>query len=360
MKKRLLYYLSLTFFPVLTIAQTNTFPSSGNVGIGTLSPTWPLDVRGRISSNEGVVITNPLNASASLTVNWLDDIARVRIGGNGSGASNGFDIQGTSNRSLMRFLNNGNIGIGTSSPLSKGSYRILDISGSSSTDGGYIRLATSDASGEAHIFTTDSRLIFDLQKPGMYFHWRNASDQQIYRLNQDGTAIWNGNASSYTQISSNSNGQYLRQYANDGSTQSWIIRGYANNGVQAEFHEGGVNVNGTLRSKEVKVTLDGWSDYVFNEDYNLIPLKELEDFILTHNHLPGIPTEADVRKEGLNLGEINAKLLEKIEELTLYLIAQERELVELRELKKEVQDLRDIINNKDCLPSFGIHQISHK
>lgn len=228
------------------------------------------------------------------------------------------------------FPSSGNVGIGTSSPISQASYRILDIVGQSVTGGGYIRLATSDASGEARIFTTDSRLIFDLQKPSMYFNLRGASGQQLYRLNQDGTAIWYGNASSYTEVSSNNNGQYLRQYANDGSTQSWIIRGYENNGVQAEFQEGGIDVNGTVRSREVQVNLDEWSDYVFEEDYELLPLEELEVFIQINNHLPGIPTEAEVLKDGVKLGEMDAKLLSKIEELMLYVI----------ELKKENQEIK--------------------
>jgi hypothetical protein len=87
-----------------------------------------------------------------------------------------------------------------------------------------------------------------------------------------------------------------------------------------------LEVNGTIKTKEVNVTASGWPDYVFKSDYNLMPLSEVEGFIRQNGHLPNIPNEAEVMANGVNLGEINAKLLEKVEELTLYLIEQRKEL----------------------------------
>jgi len=90
-------------------------------------------------------------------------------------------------------------------------------------------------------------------------------------------------------------------------------------------------VNGTITSKEVKVTLDGWSDFVFNKDYELKDLSEVESFIEEKNHLPDIPSEKEVLENGIQVGEMNAKLLQKIEELTLYLIEQNKEIKVLKE-----------------------------
>lgn len=71
-----------------------------------------------------------------------------------------------------------------------------------------------------------------------------------HKLQVSGSGKWTGNASSYTEINSNATGQYIRQYANNGSTQSWIIRGYALNGVQAEFADGGIMLMALSRPKK--------------------------------------------------------------------------------------------------------------
>jgi hypothetical protein len=89
-------------------------------------------------------------------------------------------------------------------------------------------------------------------------------------------------------------------------------------------------VNGTIKAKEVIVETTGWSDYVFADDYALQPLSEVEAHIKTNKHLPGIPSAAQVAEQGVSLGDMQARLLAKIEELTLHQIAQEKELAVLR------------------------------
>lgn len=93
-------------------------------------------------------------------------------------------------------------------------------------------------------------------------------------------------------------------------------------------------VDGKIRSREVKVDNDNWADYVFHEDYKLPTLKEVEQHIKEKGHLINIPSAKEVHAEGIELGEMNKLLLEKIEELTLYLIQQRREI---QILKKEIQ-----------------------
>lgn len=80
------------------------------------------------------------------------------------------------------------------------------------------------------------------------------------------------------------------------------------------------SVNGKIRAKEIKVETANWPDYVFEESYQLPDLKETEHFIKTNKHLPGIPSAKEIEECGVSLGEMNAKLLKKVEELTLYLI----------------------------------------
>ncbi len=87
------------------------------------------------------------------------------------------------------------------------------------------------------------------------------------------------------------------------------------------------NVNGKIICTEAKVQLNSaWPDYVFKSDYKLPTLSELEKFISTNRHLPNMPSATEVEKEkGFELGDMQKRLLEKIEELTLYLIQLKNE-----------------------------------
>lgn len=93
-------------------------------------------------------------------------------------------------------------------------------------------------------------------------------------------------------------------------------------------------VNGKIGCKEVKVEVANgiwaWPDYVFEPGYNLAQLSELETYIMANKHLPGIPKQAEVEERGVNVGEMQAQLLKKVEELTLYIIAQQKEIDKLK------------------------------
>ena len=98
-------------------------------------------------------------------------------------------------------------------------------------------------------------------------------------------------------------------------------------------------VEGSIGAREIKVEATGWSDFVFEKDYDLRTLEEVEQHIKEKGHLPEIPSEAEVTENGINLGEMNAKLLQKIEELTLYLIEQNKVI-------KELKDKVNLLENK--------------
>ncbi|GGZ24803.1 hypothetical protein GCM10007049_16510 [Echinicola pacifica] len=93
-------------------------------------------------------------------------------------------------------------------------------------------------------------------------------------------------------------------------------------------------VHGSIGAREVKVESSSWSDFVFNDNYSLPSLQEVELFIIQHKHLPDVPSEKEVIENGIELGKMDATLLQKIEELTLYVI----------DLNKKVQLLE--IENK--------------
>jgi hypothetical protein len=112
-----------------------------------------------------------------------------------------------------------------------------------------------------------------------------------------------------------------------------------NVGIGTSNPKNKLDVNGTIRATEVKVET-GWADFVFNEGYKLLTLNEVKQHIDKNKHLPGIPTEKEVKETGVNLGEMQVKLLQKIEELTLYLIQQDNII---QELKAEIREFK---NNK--------------
>ena len=87
-------------------------------------------------------------------------------------------------------------------------------------------------------------------------------------------------------------------------------------------------VNGKIRAKEIKVETN-WSDFVFENGYDLPTLEEVEKHIIEKGHLKDIPSAKEVEENGILLGEMNAKLLQKIEELMLYTIDQQKMINQL-------------------------------
>ncbi|MCL2435761.1 MAG: polymer-forming cytoskeletal protein [Lentimicrobiaceae bacterium] len=92
----------------------------------------------------------------------------------------------------------------------------------------------------------------------------------------------------------------------------------------------GANIDGKIKTKAIEVTLEDWPDFVFEDDYNLLPLKEVEQYIKQNGHLPEIPSAKEVEENGVNLGEMQSKLLMKIEELTLYILDLQKQIDELK------------------------------
>jgi hypothetical protein len=102
----------------------------------------------------------------------------------------------------------------------------------------------------------------------------------------------------------------------------------ANNTTPSEAFK--LFVSGGIRTEEVQIDLKtNWPDYVFAENYNLRPLSELEAFIKANHHLPDVPSAQEVEDNGILVGEMNATLLKKVEELTLYVIELEKKMAKI-------------------------------
>lgn len=132
---------------------------------------------------------------------------------------------------------------------------------------------------------------------------------------------------------------------NDGSTYFGIQDAY--NGTWVKFFNNAIaRFDGKIKAKEVEVKTNVWADYVFKKEYQLKSLEDVEKHIIEKGHLPNIPTAQEVLENGINIAEMNSKLLEKIEELTLYSIEQNKQLKfqaeEIKMLKKQSEELQEL------------------
>jgi hypothetical protein len=113
----------------------------------------------------------------------------------------------------------------------------------------------------------------------------------------------------------------------------------------ADTHGYKLGVNGNVHAKQVTVDMNDWADYVFNDDYRLMPLAELKKYLNQHRHLPDLPSTEQVTKNGVDLGQMNKLLLKKIEELSLHLIEKDAQLSEQREVnsaqQKDINQLKE-------------------
>ena len=114
-------------------------------------------------------------------------------------------------------------------------------------------------------------------------------------------------------------------------------------GIGTENPQAKLDVRGVISATEVKVQILTGADHVFNTSYDLRPLSEVEQFIQENKHLPEVPSEKHMQENGLNMNEFQIKLLQKIEELTLYVIQQEKKN---QKLEQDVESLRIALSEK--------------
>jgi len=129
-----------------------------------------------------------------------------------------------------------------------------------------------------------------------------------------------------------------------GNTIRFVIDNSGSVGIGTTAPAYKLAVNGSIGCKELTVTSTGWPDFVFQDNYKLPALDDVENFITKNKHLPDIPSASDVEKNGVSVGEMSAKLLKKLEELTLYVIDLKKEN---QLLKGQVETIRSQIDNME-------------
>jgi hypothetical protein len=329
-------------------AQTNIFPSSGNAGIGTTTPQARLQL-GALSNgtgeatHHGELLFSKQNTSLAATggIEWK--IAADNYGAKidaiaGGGANIVFGLRNSSASwtEVMRINPVGNVGIGTAT-----TYARLQVAGSSisqTTSGGgagtgqFQAWAGGSAQGQRAAYS-------------FYPTFESTPADNYVRRAADIIGGFNGGAwgNEFLAFHVGHNGA-----SNDGQVltlERMRIAGNGNVGIGTANPSHKLAVNGTVKAKEVIVETTGWSDYVFDEEYRLAPLSEVEQHIKEKKHLPGIPSASEVEQSGVSLGEMQARLLAKVEELTLHVISQNKRLddqaARIATLERENQQLRN-------------------
>ena len=301
-----------------------TIKPDGNVGIGTTVPSAKLHIDMPISSGAYFLkLANKMKFRSDGVLEWgvtsNQGILSWDTGRAVIGALANQDLSIYANASeKIRVKTNGDVGIGTNNPTSK-----LHVAG----NGAVIKLQNTNYED-----TEDA-----------FYGWLGGYDKS-------GDEIWwvgEGSSSTSRQIGfyTNRNGYDLTLWNNN---EGITIKSDGNVGIGTTSPDAKLAVNGNIHTKEVKVDLIGWSDFVFENNYNLPTLKEVEQHIKDKGHLKDIPSSEEVKKNGIFLGDMDSKLLQKIEELTLYTIDQEKRIEVLEskneDLKKENLELQALSN----------------
>jgi hypothetical protein len=354
------------------------FNHSGNLGIGTTNPASKLEVAGTIHGKttddddtgvlgealgvDGRGVLGIASGDAGQGVRGeATDLNGIGVYGTSSG-NNGYGVYGTAPNYGGYFRANGVQGKGVVGTVAgaeaKGIVGYAYNSGDVKNYGGHF-----EAKGERGVGVygyASSANNNEQENYGGYFVANGEAGVGVYGLgaSTDGNTHYGGYfealGSSSVGVYGRVSGDYAEAvhgyatgnqgtggYFYAGGPNGRGVEGFANNGYAGYFRasgtngtgiyaEGGANglagvFSGKIVCKEVEVTLTGFPDFVFEESYELMSLEEVEQHIKQNKHLPDIPSEKEVLENGLGLGEMQAKLLQKIEELTLYMIELKKE-----------------------------------
>lgn len=304
----------------------------------------------RMTSAERTGILNPAegllvydNETASF---WFYKAAGWTELVTGGGAGNYWNTNG-----LNIYNNNtGNVGIGTNIPTSKLSIQTPINSAGWTHTGGADSIILSEAiGGVSAVIGTNTNHIFRLSAGGVgrMSIWPNgeivvgdnsASSFGRFTVRTSNNSFGISHTSNEgnilaTNIGGTSAGigtfthTNMRIFAN-GLSRIFIAEATGNVGIGTDNPTYKLSVLGNIRSTEVVVET-GWADYVFDTKYKLLPIVQLEKFIQQNKHLPNIPSAKEVEENGLHLGDTQKRMMEKIEELTLYIIQLNKRIEKL-------------------------------
>ncbi len=413
--KRILLVIAL--FCAFNLNAQNTFPSNGNVGIGTAQPSEKLDVNGSLIVDSCLIVKDSVRFRDRLVVDQDAKFYGETVLVGNSKAKNDFKVVGTTKMKGDAFVEgdfkfkgledvsisddrfvlinpNGKVKsmyradfintiyehepcIGFTDGQNPGGIPAPIWNHASTLNYGILHTG-SPCPARVGIQTDDPKTTFDVR--GKIYsnnevivsrnQFLNFSNNTLLQLDagpstEDFFLFRNNNGVSNRM---NNNGAILHTSdINTGFTHTIVNESggglsiTSGNGISSQNEYTAFEVNtsdagvinpifkvngksGVTYARTVKVNLDVWPDYVFKSDYNLKPLDEVQKYITQNGHLEGVPSAETIQNDGIDLGEMNKILMEKVEELTLYLIKKDEEV---EEIKKELDEIKALIKSQN-------------
>jgi hypothetical protein len=283
----------------------------GRLGVGTTNPQTTLHVNGGIYGGESFGATKLQSRIGYITIGthsaernnmqFTTDRRQFRfdkplLSQAGVFGSTTNSLQLTTNDSVCITIQNGNVGIGTMTPQEK-----LHINGAIRGGGANGEVTLKGDSGYVTIGASNLAMEFVTDKSQFVFNKPIYNQSGVYNV-QNSNMLFNING-----------------------TNRMLIQNNGNIGIGTASPAYKLDVNGTIRANEIIVNTTG-ADFVFAEDYQLRPLSEVKAFIKENKHLPEIKSAQEMQENGIGVNELQTQLLQKIEELTLYIIHQEERI----------------------------------
>jgi hypothetical protein len=286
--------------------------ANGNVGVGTDNPQAKFEIQSPNSGwslNSRSASPNPGDINGiKLYSGYLGDDKWAGVSSVAEDLhsnSTGLSLY-SAQAERVRITSAGNVGVGTTTPENK-----LTIKGENAT--------------------VDVQSTADGQTPGIFLRYQNSNIAGAkFYFNTGHAVTYFDNL--YANTPGSAYGSFdFRSVNTSGNLESrFYVKGQNGNvGIGTTTPNEKLSVNGKIRAKEIKVETANWPDYVFEDDYKIASLTEIEKYIKENKHLPEMPSAKEAETNGVELGEMNKLLLKKVEELTLHLIKLNERLAEL-------------------------------
>lgn len=342
-KSKLAIYLLATLSLSTTYAQNNIFPTTGNTGVGTTVPNFSLQVHGstnyvetdKFGASVNYGVTSRIGLTNSTTLATANDGLLMRMSGINFKMENkengGINFQtGGTYFSMNGAINR--IGFGGGFFNSTPEYASTNII-HNGDNGLFIQTQASNKYGlsiRSQALTDNAIQVMGTTGTAATFNVKSSGQTSLFTTNITGTSnAFSIGSTTQDYFSVKGSGLVSINYTGAAATDNIFV---VSNASQKLLQ---LSNNGLLRLRKVRVDSDTWADFVFDEDYKLMPLDELKSYLTINNHLPNVPSTSQVQEEGIDLAEMNKTLLQKVEELTLYILQQQEEI---EAIKKSLND----------------------